>query len=359
MTGKERFYETMRFGNPDRPFYHELDCWPETYDRWHTEGFPKRADFDTYFGLDRYEHIDVDEDINPVFGEDIIEETDDYIIKIDWRGVKVKLSKSSRSIPYFYGFPVTDRESFREFKKRLNPKSATRFPHAWDERVSTLKSRDYPVYMGSGRTFGFFGPLREWVGPEALLYAFYDDPAWVHEMMEYYADFIIELSTPILADVSVDCIHFFEDMAYRGGSLISPDFFRTFMMDPYLRVIDHFRSHKVPFLVVDCDGDVSELIPLFIELGFDGMYPFEVQAGMDILTVRKEYGNEFVIWGGLDKRALAGSKQDIEKEVYGKVPQMLEQGGYFPGLDHETPPDVSLENFCYYRDLVRKICEKG
>ena len=359
MTARERFYETMNFGNPDRPTYNELPCWPETYKRWYTEGYPKRADFRAYFGLDRYENAGVDDEINPVFVEEVFEDTAEHIIKNDWRGVKVKLLKKSRSIPYFHGFPVKDRKTFREFAQHLDPKSCSRFPHAWDIRVKELKNRDFPIYFGTGRTIGFFGPIREWVGPEALMLGFYDDPDWIHAMMEYYADFIIELSTPVLKEVTPDCIHFFEDMAYRSGSLISPEFFRTFMMEPYRRVIEHFRAHNVPFLVVDSDGKVDELIPLFIEAGLDGMYPFEAQAGMDILEVRKKYDKDFVIWGGLDKRTLAHSKKDIEEEVCRKLPPMLESGGYFPMLDHETPPDVPFENFCFYRELVRKICEKG
>ncbi|MFC1650324.1 uroporphyrinogen decarboxylase family protein [Candidatus Latescibacterota bacterium] len=359
MTARERFQETMNFGNPGRPTYYELDCWPETYDRWHKEGYPKRAEFRTYFGLDRYEAVGVDDEINPVFAEETFENTANYIIKNDWRGVKVKLLKESRSIPYFHSFPVKDIKTFNEFKKHLDPKSLSRYPHAWDLRVKELENRDFPVYLGTGRTFGFFGPLREWAGPEALMIGFYDDPGWIHEMMDYYADFLIELSTPVLKDITPDCVHFFEDMAYRGGSLISPEFFRKFMMKPYRRVIEHFRKHNVPFLMVDCDGKVDELIPLFIELGINGMYPFEFQAGMDILEVRKIYGKNFAIWGGIDKRALARSKKDIETEVYRKVPPMLDTGGYFPMLDHETPPDVPFDNFCYYRTLIRKICEKG
>ncbi|MBN1293066.1 MAG: hypothetical protein JXB48_14595 [Candidatus Latescibacteria bacterium] len=359
MTAKERFFATMRFGNPDRPPYRELECWPETYVRWHTEGYPKRTDYRIYFGFDRYEPVGIDDEINPVFSEKVIEENDTEIIKTDWRGVKLKLSKGSRSIPYFYGFPVKDSKSFREFTKRLNPTSQSRLPNAWDIRVQELKSRDYPVYLGTGRTIGFFGPVREWVGPEAILVGFYDDPSWIHEMMDWYADFIIELTKPVLEKITPDCVHFFEDMAYRGGSLISPDFFRTFMMGPYRRVISHFRSFNVPFLVVDSDGKVDELIPLFIELGIDGMYPFEVQAGMDILDVRKKYGTDYVILGGIDKRVLAKSQKEIKHEVYRKIPPMLESGGYVPMLDHETPPDVPFENFCFYRNLVREICEKG
>ncbi len=359
MTERERFHETMRFGNPNRPPYRELPPWPETITRWHTEGYPKRADFGTWFGFDRYEPVGIEEDILPVFPEEMIEETTEHIIKRDWRGVKVKLSKSSRSIPFFYGFPVTDRASFREFKKHLDPISPSRYPLFWDLRAAELKKRDYAVYFGSGRTTGFFGPIREWVGAEALLYGFYDDPSWIHEMMDFYADFLIRLTTPMLRDVVPDCIHFFEDMAYRGGSLISPEFFRSFMMTPYRRVLDHFRAHGVPFFALDSDGNIHELIPLFIELGITAVYPFEVQAGMDILDIRKRYGRNLVLWGGLDKRKLALTKRDIKDEVYAKLPPMLEQGGYIPALDHEAPPDIPFEHFCYYRRLVRDICEGG
>jgi len=357
MTERERFHETMKFGNPDRPPYRELDAWPETYDRWYTEGYPKHAKYDLYFGFDHYEDVGIESDILPVFKEHVIEDAEDYIIKTDWRGVQVMLSKSSRSIPYFYGFPVCDKATFREFAKRLDPASATRYPSAWDLRVNRLRDRDFAVYLGIARTIGFFGPIREWVGPEALMYMLYDDPALVHEMMEFYADFIISLTTPLLKDVTPDCIHFFEDMAYRGGSLISPAHFREFMMPPYRRVLEHFRKHGVPFYVVDTDGKVDELIPLFIELGLHGMYPFEVQSGMDIVAIRKAYGRDFAIWGGLDKRALERSKADIEAEVMGKLPFMLESGGYFPMLDHEPHPGIPFENFVYYHQVVRKVCE--
>ncbi len=357
MTERERFHAVMKFEAHDRPPYRELPAWPETYSRWHAEGYPKHADYRIYFGFDRYEDVGVASDIHPVFAEEIIEETEDHIIKRDWRGVNLKLSRHSRSIPYFYSFPVEDRDSYHQFKIKLDPAVASRFPLAWDIRVDNLKKRDFPVYFGSARTIGFFGPIREWVGPEALLTGLYDDPVWVHEMMDDYADFIISLTTPLLEKVVPDCIHFFEDMCYRGGSLISPAHFREFMWRPYQRVLDHFRSYGVPFFVVDSDGAVDELIPLFMGLGIHGMYPFEVQAGMNVCAVRKKYGRDFVLWGGLDKRVLERTRKDIEAEVMKKVPDLLETGGYVPMLDHEPHPGIPFENFCYYRKLLRKVCE--
>ncbi len=85
------------------------------------------------------------------------------------------------------------------------------------------------------------------------------------------------------------------------------------------------------------------------------LYPFEVQAGMDIRNVRKKYGKKLCILGGIDKMALAKDKKAIKKEVLSKVPKLLKEGGYIPLLDHCVPPEVSFENFKYFVKLLKKL----
>ncbi len=66
---------------------------------------------------------------------------------------------------------------------------------------------------------------------------------------------------------------------------------------------------------------------------------------------------DLVIQGGIDKRALAGSREEIEREVLSKVPWLCLQGGYFPQIDHLVPPDVPLENYRHYAELIRAVVE--
>jgi hypothetical protein len=75
------------------------------------------------------------------------------------------------------------------------------------------------------------------------------------------------------------------------------------------------------------------------------------------VAVRKKYGKELIIQGGIDKRALSKTREDIDREVLSKVPWLCLQGGYFPQVDHLVPPDVSLENYRYYSHLLRKVVE--
>lgn len=106
---------------------------------------------------------------------------------------------------------------------------------------------------------------------------------------------------------------------------------------------------------MDSDGDISELIPLWLEGGVNGMFPLEVAAGMDAVQLRKKYGKELILWGNIDKRALIKGKDAIKEELDKKVPFLISQGGYFPGIDHLVPPDISLENFNFYIEYIRSL----
>ena len=71
--------------------------------------------------------------------------------------------------------------------------------------------------------------------------------------------------------------------------------------------------------------------------------------------MRKKYGKDLILNANIDKRVFAKGKEAIREEVMSKVPFLVETGGYFPGLDHLIPPDISFENFCYFINLLRKI----
>jgi uroporphyrinogen decarboxylase len=137
-------------------------------------------------------------------------------------------------------------------------------------------------------------------------------------------------------------------MAFKTASLISPKMFREFMVEPYQRVSDFVHGKGVPITMMDSDGNIGELIPLWIEGGVDVIYPFEVAAGMDVVALRKQYP-VLGMSGGIDKRALARGRDAIDAEL-GRTMSLIEQGGYVPTIDHSLPPDISLDNFRYYMD---------
>ena len=155
--------------------------------------------------------------------------------------------------------------------------------------------------------------------------------------------------------VEFDFFNYFEDMAYNAGPLVGPNIFRKFLMPRYRRINDHLRAHGVKHIWLDSDGNTEVLIPLMIETGITCHWPLERVAGMDPLKIREEYGHDLALGGGIDKRPLAQGREAIERELYHHVPQLIEDGGYIPMIDHTVPPETSYDDFMYYMDLKRKL----
>jgi uroporphyrinogen decarboxylase len=88
------------------------------------------------------------------------------------------------------------------------------------------------------------------------------------------------------------------------------------------------------------------------ETGINLVMPFEVQAGCDVVKIKKEYP-DICLFGGIDKRALAIDKKAIDAEL-DRVEPLLHQSGYMPALDHLVHPEISLENFRYFVTELKK-----
>ena len=178
-------------------------------------------------------------------------------------------------------------------------------------------------------------------------------------MMEHMCYLELECIKRVVKDMRLDFVYFWEDMAFKTGPLISPEMFRKYMLPRYKRVTDLLRSNGVDIIVVDSDGNIDELIPLWLEGGVNGFWPLECAAGMDAVALRKKYGQDILLFGNIDKRELMKNKEAVRRQVMSKVPFLLEQGGYFPSVDHQVPPDVPFENFVYLINSMREVAGLG
>jgi len=388
MNARERFLSVMNFEKEARTLFWEMGYWTDTIERWYQEGLPRQQDVTIglkpgesirgehathdEFSIERRRDIDVhhyfrfdqgmlclpvNSLLQPPFENKIFEETEDYVIFQDDYGVKKKTNKRVASRPQFLEWPAQDRKSFENIKERLKPLLKDRVPPNWKELLKKYAERDYPLTIG-GYPCGFYGTLRFLMGEERLLFNFYDDSMFVRDFMDYVADFWIQLWGEVFSEIKFDCVYFWEDMAYRSGPLISPQMFREFMLLPYQRITSFLKEMGVKVILVDTDGNVEKLIPLFIESGITGLYPFEVQAGNDIVSIRKKYPR-LQIMGGIDKMKIAQGKEAIDEELNSKVPFVLKSGGYIPHIDHNVHPDISWEDFKYYRNRLDEMILEG
>ena len=90
--------------------------------------------------------------------------------------------------------------------------------------------------------------------------------------------------------------------------------------------------------------------------GVDGHYPLEINSHAYPEEIRKRHPR-FALIGGINKLALAEDRGAIDKEL-SKLPPLIEQGGYIPGLDHRCQPGVPMANYQYYIEKKRELLEK-
>jgi len=288
----------------------------------------------------------------------VIEADEDHVVYVNAEGILMRENRNNprSSMPQFLKFPVSSRREFRRFwSRRMRPDPAARIGPDWKDQLRAFRARPQPLVVISDRWGGFFGPLRNLVGVEGLCTLFYDDPAFVEEMMDAVADFIVAMMGAILDVIEVDAFSMWEDMACKHGPLISPAMARRYMLPRYRKVVEFLRGRGVRYVGLDSDGQVGPLIPVWMDAGLNFLYPFEVQAGMDVVAVRREFGPELRIWGGVDKRALARGPVAIDAELE-RLRPLIEAGGYIPHTDHSCPPDISYANFCYYIERLAKTC---
>ena len=385
MITRERYLALMSFEEADQTLLWELGYWGGTLRRWYQEGLPKikgvpeevadgssimaecagvplgrygEYDAHHYFKMDpAVMRVPLNIGTYPPFEQKVIEDHDNWFIRQDEDGSLRKEIKDRSTLPSIVGTPVSTREDWERYKaERLKPTLEGRLPDNWPQLVAEYKKRDYP--LGVGGLYGFFGTPRYLLGEVEVLTKYYDDPELMKDMVNYLTDFWIALFDGVLKEVDVDAIFLWEDMCYKAGPLISPDMFREFILPGYKKLTSFLKEYGVKIINVDSDGDVWKLIPLWIEGGVTGLYPFEVAAGMDVVEVRKAFPKLGII-GGIDKMAVAKSKEAIDQELESKVPFMLRSGGYIPHIDHAVSADINFENFKYYRQRLEEIVRRS
>ena len=295
--------------------------------------------------------------MNPMFEEKVLEHRDGHYLVQDWMGNITEISDAF-DVTYlreardfvtrkWHAFPVSTPAQFAEMTQRYLPDDPDRFPDDFPERVATLQQRDYPQTV---TVSGPFWQLREWCGFEPLCMLFLDDPAFVAQMIHFWSDFVAAMLERLFSRYVPDALQVNEDMAYKGASMISPAMTRTHLLPVWRRWAALARDAGVPVVMIDSDGKIDELIPLWIEAGFHHCLPIEVAAGCDLVDYRQRFGTAISYSGGVDKRAIARGGAELEAEMARLAP-VARQGGYIPGCDHGIPSDISWQNLLHFGRL--------
>ncbi len=327
----QRFAKTLsgEWNGLDRlPVIEWASWWNLTLDRWSEEGLERALGEDERFdllGLDKhsqcwFKHKAPSCPQPKKQGGGIIEDADDY----------------ERIKPHLYPASTLDKvgQVFAAWKDA----------HEAGEKILW--------YTLEG---GFWFP-RTLFGIAGHLYSFYDEPELYHRILDDLGRFQLSVLERIYSVCTPEFMTFAEDMSYNNGPMLSEKMFREFIMPYYRSIIPYIRSRGTR-VIVDSDGDISRMVPWLMDAGIEGALPLEYQAGVDVNALKRDYP-EFILIGGFNKRIMKDGEDAMRAEFERLLPAM-KTGRFVPSVDHQTPPDVSLENYKIYVRLLKEYAARA
>ncbi|MCO6452780.1 MAG: hypothetical protein J5I90_18505 [Caldilineales bacterium] len=367
LNSKERFARILKHQPVDRIGLFEV-FWQETAARWSAEGhFAQPEMVSDHFGLDvrrtggeitpaDYRTVNLIADVDA--SDKVVEESDSAKLIRDGNGALLRWLKNDSGAPEHVAFAVQDRSDWEEYIRPYLLDEGT-----FERRINfasycTLRAKcaREDRFMTCG-VVGPFDQMTPMCGYEYLLMGMALDGEWVREMADLYATLTIRLLEILFEREGLpDGLWVWDDLGFNGRPFMSPAMYRALLYPAHKNIFDFAHSCGLP-VVLHCDGYVEALIPALIKAGIDCLQPLDVKAGMDLLKLKKLFGDQIALIGGMNARILeTNNLQAVEAMLLSKLPQAMAGSGYVLQVDHSVSPLVDYET---YRFFVERGLEIG
>lgn len=325
MTSSERLGNLIRGKPIDRlPVIEWAPWWNLTAERWVREGVPQEKT--GYYELHKY------------FGLDPCMQTHLWF-----------KSAALPPPPHHGAGIIRDRDDYKAIKKYLYIQPGHNITDEYIKWLENSRKNDDAVHFFTVE--GFFWYPRTLFGIEPHMYSFFDYPELLKEICEDYSEWLIRAFQYAAETFRFDFMSFAEDMSYNNGPMLSKACFDEFLAPYYKRVIPELKKIGVP-VFIDSDGDITMAVDWYAETGADGMFPLERQAGVDVgIYIKKQPQMTFL--GHFDKMCMKFGEKAMRAEFERILPS-AKAGKVIISVDHQTPPDVSLENYKTYVRLFKE-----
>ena len=331
MKNTERFDKVLAFSDElDRtPVIEWAGWWDKTIDNWRQQGLP--------------ETVGNNEEIKDFFGQD----------KLHQFWLPVRDSGCPRAPSHGAPIMINERD-YAEIKKYLYTDNLL---IESEKRIKSFLSEhsgeDYAYWL---TLEGFFWFPRTLFGIENHLFAFYDYPELMQTINRDLCEYHKKCIEIVYSHITPKFMTFAEDMSYNGGPMLSREQYNEFVL-PYYKELTPLLTTRGTKALIDTDGNVEPLIPWFLEGGIQGILPLERMAGVDVNRIRQKYPRLIMV-GGYDKTVMHKGESAMRAE-FERILPVIRSGGCIPGVDHQTPPDVTLEDYRVFMRLLWEYSRKA
>jgi len=381
MTNRENALAILGYGHYDRVPVVHFGFWPETVAKWADEGHVPQALAEGY----NYQNDKEDEvarllgfdfgwgasvvsaaNLFPGFDREILETFPDGRIKVrDVNGAIVIEKPGTVSIPSEVGHTLQDRASWDSLIEPRLRWSPDRVDLKSIDALVALQAAGGPATGSPGdKPIGIwcgslYGTIRDMLGMENCAYLQVDDPDLYGEIIDRIGSLALQQVDATLKAASdrglrFDFAHYWEDICFKNGPLISPSTFDELVGPWYRKISDRLAKDGINLSSLDCDGMIDALLPTWVKNGVNVMFPIEVGTWKASLAPwREKYGRALRGVGGMEKYAFAKDRKAIDAEIE-RLKALVDLGGFIPCPDHRIPPDAEWDNVAYYCEVFRK-----
>ena len=176
------------------------------------------------------------------------------------------------------------------------------------------------------------------------------NPEYVHAIFEKQCEYglkNIETLIGIFGDRVQAAMITGTDFGTQCSLFISKDAYRDLFKPYHIRVnnLIHAKSQWKSF-IHSC-GAVYELIPDFIEAGFDILNPVQCSAtGMDPVKLKQNFGKDITFWGGVlnTQHTMYQKPEDVYREVRERIDLFNKDGGFVCNAVHNIQGNSPIDN---------------
>ncbi|MFZ4394715.1 MAG: uroporphyrinogen decarboxylase family protein [Kiritimatiellia bacterium] len=367
MTNRERTLAILRYQPYDRMPVVHFGYWYETLEKWVSEGHLRREDVN---GWGDGNAVDIalndklgfdfgwqcmfycNDGLQPAMADVVVAEFPDGTKHVrGGDGVTYLSRPGAGSIPAHVDYLLKDRAAWEEHYKWRYQWQESRVNRAGLDalRAAPLRENPFGLHCGS-----LYGNIRNILTVEGSCYLQADDNVLFAEIIATVADICYRnVKVALESGAKFDFAHFWEDICFKNGPLITPSVFEEVVGPHYKRITDLTRAHGLDICSLDCDGLIDALIPTWFQNGVNTMFPIEVGTwNASIQPWREKYGKELRGVGGMNKTVFAHDRKAVDAEIE-RLKPLIALGGYIPCPDHRIAPDAKWDNVRYYCDRMR------
>ncbi len=146
-------------------------------------------------------------------------------------------------------------------------------------------------------------------------------------------------------------IWIYDDIGANAGPMVSPRTFECVFQGLLAEMVAAYKQAGARFVVFHSDGNILPLLEMIVDAGVDAIQPVEPKAGMDLLALRRRYGDRLALIGGLDNAYVlpSGDRGRIAVDLE-RVLAAGREGGLIVG-SHSIGPDVPVAAYEYLIEL--------